>query len=43
MKLEQRRQRALADLGPASRRTKGGPTGFIEVSGLLPKQGIDQG
>lgn len=42
MKRDQPCQRPVAELGSASRKTKGGPTGFIEVSGLLPKEGIGQ-
>ena len=30
----------LIELGEASTDTHGGPTGYIEVSGFLPKEGI---
>lgn len=34
-------KRALIDHGAASLITRGGPTGYIEVTGFLPKEGID--
>lgn len=42
MKRELPNRKALVELGAASRCTKGGPTGYIEVTGFLPKQGIDR-
>lgn len=30
------------DLATASEATEGGPTGYIEVAGFLPKQGIEE-
>ena len=38
-----RRLEKCTDLGRASSLTRGGPNGYIEVTGFLPRNGISNG